>query len=101
MKRPSTSRQRGVFTIITAIGAVLLVLILGFVVDGSRLMVIQGELQNATDACALAAARAALALPTRCCSTLRVRASIICGATGSSVATTSPTLTHPRQASIE
>lgn len=34
----------------------MLVLILGFVVDGSRLMAIQGELQNATDACALAAA---------------------------------------------
>ncbi|MGV0959955.1 MAG: TadE/TadG family type IV pilus assembly protein [Limnohabitans sp.] len=50
------SRQRGVFTIITAVGALLLVLILGFVVDGSRLMVVQGELQNATDACALAAA---------------------------------------------
>lgn len=56
MKHPSTSHQRGVFTIITAIGAVLLVVILGFVVDGTRLMVIQGELQNATDACALAAA---------------------------------------------
>jgi Flp pilus assembly protein TadG len=56
MKHPSTSRQRGVFTVITAIGAVLLVVILGFVVDGTRLMVIQGELQNATDACALAAA---------------------------------------------
>ncbi|PUE31381.1 TadE/TadG family type IV pilus assembly protein [Limnohabitans sp. Jir72] len=56
MKHPSTSRQRGVFTVITAIGAVLLVVILGFVVDGSRLMVIQAELQNATDACALAAA---------------------------------------------
>jgi Flp pilus assembly protein TadG len=55
MKYPSTSRQRGVFTIITAVGALLLVVILGFVVDGSRLMVIQGELQNATDACALAA----------------------------------------------
>lgn len=34
----------------------LLVVILGFVVDGTRLMVIHGELQNATDACALAAA---------------------------------------------
>ncbi|MGV0983668.1 MAG: TadE/TadG family type IV pilus assembly protein [Limnohabitans sp.] len=56
MTHRPTSRQRGVFTVITAIGAVLLVVILGFVVDGSRLMVIQGELQNATDACALAAA---------------------------------------------
>ena len=63
MKCPSTSRQRGVFTIITTIGAVLLVLILGFVVDGSRLMVIQGELQNATDACALAAVAELNGLP--------------------------------------
>jgi hypothetical protein len=50
------SKQRGVFSIITAIGAVMLVLVLGFVVDGSRLMAVQSELKNASDACALAAA---------------------------------------------
>ncbi len=41
----------------------LLVVILGFVVDGTRLMVIQGELQNATDACALAASAELNGLP--------------------------------------
>ena len=42
---------------------------------------------------AAAAWRAALALPTRCCSTVRVRASIMGGATGTSVATASPART--------
>lgn len=56
MNRPSPSRQRGTFTIIAATGAALLITVLGFVVDASRMMVNHGELQTATDACALAAA---------------------------------------------
>ncbi len=71
--------QRGVFTVITALAAVLLVVVLGFVVDGSRLMVVQGELQNATDACALSAAAELNGLP---------GASLRAAASGSRVAST-------------
>lgn len=63
MTHTSRSKQRGVFTVITALGAVLLVLVLGLVVDGSRLMVVQGELQTAADACALSAAAELNGLP--------------------------------------
>jgi Flp pilus assembly protein TadG len=73
------SSQRGVFTVITALAAVLLVVVLGFVVDGSRLMVVQGELQNATDACALSAAAELNGLP---------GASLRAAASGSRVAST-------------
>lgn len=73
------STQRGVFTVITALAAVLLVVVLGFVVDGSRLMVVQGELQNATDACALSAAAELNGLP---------GASLRAAASGSRVAST-------------
>ncbi len=73
------SAQRGVFTVITALAAVLLVVVLGFVVDGSRLMVVQGELQNATDACALSAVAELNGLP---------GASLRAAASGSRVAST-------------
>lgn len=49
-------KQQGVFTVITALAAVALLAVVGLAVDISRMMVIRGELKNATDACALAAA---------------------------------------------
>ena len=79
MTHSPRSSQRGVFTVITALAAVLLVVVLGFVVDGSRLMVVQGELQNATDACALSAAAELNGLP---------GASLRAAASGSRVAST-------------
>ena len=79
MTHSPRSTQRGVFTVITALAAVLLVVVLGFVVDGSRLMVVQGELQNATDACALSAAAELNGLP---------GASLRAAASGSRVAST-------------
>lgn len=79
MTRNPCSTQRGVFTVITALAAVLLVVVLGFVFDGSRLMVVQGELQNATDACALSAAAELNGLP---------GASLRAAASGSRVAST-------------
>lgn len=79
MTHSPRSSQRGVFTVITALAAVLLLVILGFVVDGSRLMVVQGELQNATDACALSAAAELNGLP---------GASLRAAASGSRVAST-------------
>ena len=55
MTNAAHSGQRGVFTIITAIASVLLVLLLALVVDLSRMLIIKGELQTMADACALAA----------------------------------------------
>ncbi len=51
----SQRKQQGVFTVITALAAVVLLAMVGLAVDISRLMVVRGELKNATDACALAA----------------------------------------------
>jgi Flp pilus assembly protein TadG len=55
MTRTPRSTQRGVFTVITAIASVLLVLLLALVIDLSRILIIKGELQTMADACALAA----------------------------------------------
>ena len=54
----SQRKQQGVFTVITAMAAVVLLAMVGLAVDISRLMVVRGELKNATDACALAAVAA-------------------------------------------
>ena len=50
------NRQRGTVAIATAVSAVALLGFLGVVVDGGRMFVAKTELQNAADACALAAA---------------------------------------------
>lgn len=56
--RPSPiRRERGVVAPTTVIALVVLVAFLGVVIDMGRLFVIKTELQNAADACALAAAR--------------------------------------------
>ncbi|OYU11065.1 MAG: hypothetical protein CFE38_13880 [Comamonadaceae bacterium PBBC1] len=55
MKKVPRSSQSGVFTVITAFASVFLVLLLAFVVDLSRILVIKGELQTMADTCALAA----------------------------------------------
>lgn len=59
----SQHKQRGVFTVITALAAVVLLSVVGLAVDVSRLMVVRGELKNATDACALAAVAELNGLP--------------------------------------
>jgi hypothetical protein len=51
----SQHKQQGVFTVITALASVVLLAVVGLAVDASRLMVVRGELKNATEACALAA----------------------------------------------
>lgn len=50
-------RQRGAVAIVVALAIVVLVGFLGLVIDLGRMFVIKTELQNATDACALAAAQ--------------------------------------------
>ena len=50
-------RERGVVAPTTALALVVLVGFLGVVVDMGRLLVIKTELQNAADACSLAAAQ--------------------------------------------
>jgi Flp pilus assembly protein TadG len=50
------SRQRGAVAVATAVSAVALLGFVGVVVDLGRTMVVKTELQNAADACALAAA---------------------------------------------
>lgn len=52
----SLRRQRGAVAVATAVALVVLLGFLGIVVDFGRLHVIKSELQNAADACALAAA---------------------------------------------
>jgi len=56
MKHSLVVRQRGVFTIISTLAAVTVLLFVGLVVDAGRMMLVHAELQNAADACALAAA---------------------------------------------
>ena len=56
MKYGPSVRQEGVFTIISTLAAVVVLLFLGIVVDAGRMMVVHAEMQNAADACALAAA---------------------------------------------
>jgi hypothetical protein len=51
------SRQQGAVAIIVAICLTLLIAMIGLVVDLGHMFVIKTELQNAADACALAAAR--------------------------------------------
>lgn len=55
MRGLPSNRQRGAIAVATAISAVVLVGFLGVVVDLGRLYVVKTELQNAADACALAA----------------------------------------------
>lgn len=50
-------RQRGATAIIVALALPVLIGFIGLAVDGGRLYVMKTELQNAADACALAAAR--------------------------------------------
>jgi hypothetical protein len=50
------ARQKGVFTIISTLGVISLLLFVGMVVDAGRVMLVHAELQGAADACALAAA---------------------------------------------
>jgi hypothetical protein len=49
--------QRGAVSIVVGATLVVLLLVLGFVVDLGHLYIVKSELQNAADACALAAAR--------------------------------------------
>ena len=53
---PLCRRQRGAVALATALSLVVLLGLLGIVVDLGRLYVVKTELQNAADACALAAA---------------------------------------------
>ncbi|HET8746397.1 MAG TPA: pilus assembly protein TadG-related protein [Ramlibacter sp.] len=55
LSRPS--RQRGAIAVLVGVAIVGLVMMAGLVVDLGRLYVVKTELQNAADACALAAAR--------------------------------------------
>lgn len=54
--RPSKARQRGAVAIIVGLSMVVMVAFAGLAIDGGRLYVTKTELQNAADACALAAA---------------------------------------------
>lgn len=49
-------QQRGVFAVATALAMVVMLGFVGLAIDASRLQLVQAELQNAADACALAAA---------------------------------------------
>ena len=55
--QPDRRRERGSIMIMTAIFAVLLLLMVGMCLDISRLYLVRAELQNAADAAALTAAR--------------------------------------------
>jgi Flp pilus assembly protein TadG len=59
--RPSIERatygQRGTIAVATAVSMLVLVAFLGVVVDLGRMYIVKTELQNAADACALAAAK--------------------------------------------
>lgn len=59
MKHPSPSprSQQGAVIVLVALAIVMLLGFAGLIVDLGRMFVIKTELQNATDACALAAAR--------------------------------------------
>ncbi len=52
---PRRSRQRGVFVMATAVALLVLLGFVGLALDASRLQLVRAELQNAADACALAA----------------------------------------------
>ena len=54
---PAQSGERGSIMIMTAIFALLLLLMVGLCIDVSRIYLVRAELQNAADAAALAAAR--------------------------------------------
>ena len=54
-RRESACRQRGVFAISTALAMLVLLGFVGLAIDASRMQLVQAELQNAADACALAA----------------------------------------------
>ena len=49
-------RSRGIFAVSTALALLVLLGFVGLAIDASRLQLVQAELQNAADACALAAA---------------------------------------------
>ena len=51
----STCYERGTIAVATAVSMLILVALLGVVVDLGRMYVVKTELQNAADACALAA----------------------------------------------
>jgi hypothetical protein len=53
----ASNRQRGAVAVMVAVAMIALVGFLGLVIDLGRLFVIKAELQNAADACALAAAQ--------------------------------------------
>ena len=48
-------QQRGVFAVATALAMLVMLGFVGLAIDASRLQLVQAELQNAADACALAA----------------------------------------------
>eukprot|EP01034_Spumella_vulgaris_P046448 gene46448-biopygen39554 len=54
---PARRRQRGAVAIIAAIALPILIGFAGLALDGGRLFMQKTELQNAADACALAASR--------------------------------------------
>lgn len=54
-RRAERSRQRGVFVMATAVAMLVLMGFVGLAIDASRLQLVRSELQNAADACALAA----------------------------------------------
>lgn len=56
-------RQRGVFVMATAVAMLVLMGFVGLALDASRLQLVRSELQNAADACALAAVLELNALP--------------------------------------
>jgi len=53
---PAPSRQRGAIALMVVLSLVALLAFLGVVLDLGRLLIVKTELQNAADACALAAA---------------------------------------------
>ena len=55
--KPSRERQRGVIAIIAGLAIFVLVGFIGLAVDMGHLFVVKSEMQNAMDACALAAAK--------------------------------------------
>lgn len=55
--RRSPQRQRGSVIVMVTVALILMLALAGLIVDMGRMFIIKSELQNATDACALAAAR--------------------------------------------
>ena len=58
LQRPTRQAQRGAVAIIVGLTLAVLVGFAGLAIDGGRLYVNKTELQNAADACALAASYA-------------------------------------------